>query len=122
MTSKEASQLFKNFVVLLKLFLPSKEDGQENVYNDLGIKVFDPVEDVLTQITDPNVVLETIATQSSYLEARKSIEERNVKKSNDVEPKAATKPKLKQSMYNDYSDNTREVFIDRMLESVEERG
>ncbi|KAI8046950.1 uncharacterized protein B0P05DRAFT_567468, partial [Gilbertella persicaria] len=49
------------------------ENGQENVYNDLGIEVFDPVEDVLTQITDPNVVLETIATQSSYLEARKSI-------------------------------------------------
>ncbi|KAI8060401.1 uncharacterized protein B0P05DRAFT_557997 [Gilbertella persicaria] len=37
------------------------EDGQENVYNDLGIKVFDPVENVLTQITDPNVVLETIS-------------------------------------------------------------
>jgi hypothetical protein len=45
------------------------------------------MEDVLTQITDPNVVLETIATQSSYLEARKSIE--------DVEPKAVTKLKLK---------------------------
>lgn len=94
------------------------EDGQENVYNDLGIKVFDPMEDVLTQITDPNVVLETIATHSSYLEARKSIEEKNVKKSNDVEPKAVMKPKLKQNMYNDYSDNTREVFIDRMLESA----
>ncbi|KAG1399155.1 hypothetical protein G6F60_007902 [Rhizopus arrhizus] len=80
------------------------------------------MKDVLTQITDPNVVLETIATQSSYLEARKSIEERNVKKIDDVEPKAATKPKLKQNMYNDYSDNTREVFIDRMLEIAEERG
>ncbi|KAG0747001.1 hypothetical protein G6F57_007204 [Rhizopus arrhizus] len=80
------------------------------------------MKDVLTQITDPNVVLEIIATQSSYLEARKSIEERNVKKIDDVEPKAATKPKLKQNMYNDYSDNTREVFIDRMLEIAEERG
>ncbi|KAG1376532.1 hypothetical protein G6F61_007519 [Rhizopus arrhizus] len=80
------------------------------------------MKDVLTQITDPDVVLETIATQSSYLEARKSIEERNVKKIDDVEPKAATKPKLKQNMYNDYSDNTREVFIDRMLEIAEERG
>lgn len=57
------------------------EDGQENVYNDLGIKVFDPMEDALTQITGPNVVLEIIATQSSYLEAHKSIEEKNVKKS-----------------------------------------
>lgn len=38
------------------------EDGQKNAYNDLGIKAFDPMEDVLTQITDPNVVLETIAT------------------------------------------------------------
>lgn len=32
------------------------------------------------------------------------------------------KPKLKQNMYNDYSDNTREMFIDRILESAEERG
>lgn len=36
--------------------------------------------------------------------------------------KATMKPKLKQNMYNDYSDNTREMFIDRMLESAEERG
>lgn len=96
-------------------------DGQENVYNDLGIKVFDPIEDVLTQITYPNIVLETIATQSSYLEARKSSEEKNVKKIDDIEPKSVTKPKL-ENMYNDYSDNTREVFIDRMSESSEERG
>ncbi|KAI7906584.1 uncharacterized protein BX663DRAFT_427433, partial [Cokeromyces recurvatus] len=52
------------------------EDEQENVYNDLRIKVLDPVEDVLTQITGPNIVLETIATQSLYLEACKSIEEK----------------------------------------------
>jgi hypothetical protein len=42
------------------------------------------MEDILTQITNPNVVLETIATQSSYLEARKSIEEKRVMTSDDV--------------------------------------
>lgn len=71
------------------------EDGQENVYKEQGIKVFDPMEDVLMQITDPNVVLETIDTQSSYLEACKSIEEKIGKKSDNVEPKAAIELKLK---------------------------
>jgi hypothetical protein len=79
------------------------------------------MEDVIMQITGPNVVLITIDTQSSYLEARKSIEEKIVKKSDDIEPKAAIELKLKQNTYNDYCVNTREVFIDRMLENAEER-
>ena len=33
------------------------KDGQENVYTEQGIKVFDPMEDILTQVTDPNIVL-----------------------------------------------------------------
>ena len=72
------------------------------------------MEGTLTQITVPNVVLETVATQSSYLDARKSIEERNAKKRDDVDPKAATKSKSKQ--------NTKEVLIDQMLKRAEERG
>lgn len=43
------------------------EDGQENVYDEQGIKVFDPMEGVLTQITDPNIVLESITTRKLYL-------------------------------------------------------
>ncbi|KAG1135586.1 hypothetical protein G6F37_012654 [Rhizopus arrhizus] len=97
------------------------EDGQENVYNEQGIKAFDPMGDTLTQITDPNIVLETITSQSTYLAIRKSTEEKIVKKSDDIKPKAVTKPKSKLTTYNDYSDKTREVFIDRMLESAEER-
>lgn len=38
------------------------EDGQDNVFNEQGEKVFDPMEGILTQITDPKVVLETIAS------------------------------------------------------------
>jgi hypothetical protein len=49
------------------------EDGQENVYNEQGIKAFDPIGDTLTQITDPNIVLETITSQGTYLATRKSI-------------------------------------------------
>lgn len=33
------------------------EDGQENIYTEQGINVFDPMEDILTQATDPNIVL-----------------------------------------------------------------
>lgn len=32
------------------------------------------MEELLTQITDPNIVLETITSQSSYLETRKCTE------------------------------------------------
>lgn len=42
------------------------------------------MEDILTQITNPNVVLENIAIRSSYLEARKSIEEKRVMISDDI--------------------------------------
>jgi hypothetical protein len=103
--------LFRNFTITNIFFY---EYGQENVYNEQGIKVLDPMEDVLTQITDPNIVLETITLQNSYLETRKSIEEKIVKESNDIKLKAVT--------YNKYSNKIRWVFIDRMLESAEEKG
>ncbi|CEP13352.1 hypothetical protein [Parasitella parasitica] len=37
-------------------------------------------------------------------------------------PRATTKLKQKQNVYNSYSDRAREVPVDRMLESAEERG
>ncbi|KAI8059691.1 hypothetical protein BDF21DRAFT_315180, partial [Thamnidium elegans] len=43
------------------------EDGHDNVYNEYGERVFDPMEGVLTEVSDPNVVLETITSQKSYL-------------------------------------------------------
>lgn len=43
------------------------EDGNENVYNEDGERVFDSMEGVLTEITDSNVVVETITSQKSYL-------------------------------------------------------
>jgi hypothetical protein len=60
------------------------KDEQKNVYNEQEIKAFDLMEDILTQITAPNIILETIISQSSYLEARKSIEEKIEKKSNNI--------------------------------------
>ena len=94
------------------------EYRQKNVYNEQGINVFGPMENILTQITNPNVVLETIGIQNSYLEARKSIEEKRDMVSDDI---CTTKLKQKLNMYNSYSDRTREVSIDRVLESAEER-
>lgn len=37
------------------------KDGQENVYNEQGIN--DPMGNILTQITDLNIVLESITSQ-----------------------------------------------------------
>jgi hypothetical protein len=38
------------------------EDGNDNIFDDNGTKVFDPMEDVLTEITDHHIVLETVTS------------------------------------------------------------
>ncbi|EIE75786.1 hypothetical protein RO3G_00495 [Rhizopus delemar RA 99-880] len=63
----------RGFRAIKKKFLHSNlekqiQDGQENLFNEHGGKVYDPVEDFLTQIDDPNIVLETI----TYLSAKRS--------------------------------------------------
>ncbi|KAI7866248.1 hypothetical protein BDF14DRAFT_1695012, partial [Spinellus fusiger] len=42
-------------------------DGQDNIYNEQEEIVYDLMEDVLTQIDDPSVILETITSQKTYL-------------------------------------------------------
>lgn len=46
------------------------EDGLENIFNDNGEKVVDPMEDVLTYIIDPNIVLAITMSQAAYLAAK----------------------------------------------------
>lgn len=46
------------------------EDEHENVYNEYEKRVFDPIEGVLTEVSDPNEVLETITSQKSYLSVK----------------------------------------------------
>ncbi|KAG1137118.1 hypothetical protein G6F37_011518 [Rhizopus arrhizus] len=41
----------------VRILLEPTTDGQENVYTEQGTKVFDPMEDILTQVIDPNIVL-----------------------------------------------------------------
>jgi hypothetical protein len=77
------------------------------------------MEGVLTDVSDPNVILEKITSKQNYLSVKhpeKTVEETLVRR----QPKAE-KPKSANS-YNDYSDFTRETFIDRMLEQPLERG
>ncbi|KAI8095867.1 hypothetical protein BDF21DRAFT_329678, partial [Thamnidium elegans] len=96
------------------------EDGQENIFNEKE-KVYDPMEDILTYIGDPNLVLETITSRQNYL----SVKRPPKKIVEGFSVKTQSKPsKLKPSMesYNSYSDFTRETFIDRMLENPQERG
>ncbi|ORE10766.1 hypothetical protein BCV72DRAFT_198873, partial [Rhizopus microsporus var. microsporus] len=44
------------------------EDGQNNIYNENGQLTYDPMEDVMSTIDDPNIVLETLVDHSSYME------------------------------------------------------
>ncbi|GAA5815419.1 hypothetical protein MFLAVUS_008927 [Mucor flavus] len=71
------------------------QHGYENVYNEDGEKVFDPMEGVLTEVNDPNIVRETITR--------------------------VAKP-LSDGIHKDCSDQAREIFIDRMIEGPLERG
>lgn len=83
-------------------------------------RVFDPMENTLSQIADPNIGLETVTIQKSYLSTPKSTNKVKAKKS-AVKPEVAKSSKSS-SVYNDYSDATREIFIGRMFKSPEERG
>ena len=57
------------------------EDRHNNVYNKNGKRVFDPMESVLTEISDTNVVLETITSQKPYLSLKPAEKETTVKDS-----------------------------------------
>ncbi|GAA5809182.1 hypothetical protein MFLAVUS_002587 [Mucor flavus] len=91
-----------------------------NIYNEDGERVFDPMEDVLTEINGPNVVLETITSQKFYLDLKPVEKETTVK---DITKKAVEVVEVvDRSTYKDYNDQTREVIINQMLESPMERG
>ncbi|KAG1607144.1 hypothetical protein G6F46_012510 [Rhizopus delemar] len=96
------------------------EDGQENLFNEHGEKVYDPMEDVLTQIDDPNIVLETITNRETYLSAKRP--EKATGEPSVTKPLKSSNLTKSTKSYSIYSDTTRESFIDRMLEQPQERG
>jgi hypothetical protein len=57
------------------------EDEHNNVYNKDGERVFDLMEGVLTEISDPNVVLEITTSQMSYLSLEPAEKETTAKDS-----------------------------------------
>ncbi|KAG0734658.1 hypothetical protein G6F57_012312 [Rhizopus arrhizus] len=78
------------------------------------------MEGVLTEVSDPNVVLETITSQKSYL-SLKPVEKETPANNTIKKVVELTKP-IDNGVYKDYNDQTREVFIDRMIEGPMERG
>jgi hypothetical protein len=57
------------------------EDEHNNSYNKDGERVFHPMEGVLTEISDPNVVLETIMSQKYYLSLKPAEKQNSAKDS-----------------------------------------
>ena len=57
------------------------EDEHDNVYNKDGERVFDLMEGMLTEISDSNVVLETITSQKSYLSLKPAEKQNSAKDS-----------------------------------------
>lgn len=70
-------------------------------------KVFGPMEKVVTQITNPNIVLQTVAIQKTYLSDH-GVYPKTVTRASAVMPKPK-KSKLK-SVYNNYSNKTSEIL------------
>ncbi|KAI7903640.1 uncharacterized protein BX663DRAFT_423139, partial [Cokeromyces recurvatus] len=79
------------------------KDRMNTLFDEYDERVYNPIEGVLTEITDPNIVLETktsrAASCQSYL---------------------ASKP-TKSSVYNTYTGKQREDLIDKMIENSEEK-
>ncbi|RCI02877.1 hypothetical protein CU098_005796 [Rhizopus stolonifer] len=67
--------------------------------------MFDPMENVLTQITDPNLALETVTNRNIYLSNLKLVTKTVAKEA--VATHKTKKPDFT-AVYNDYSDKTRE--------------
>ncbi|KAI7903236.1 uncharacterized protein BX663DRAFT_507945 [Cokeromyces recurvatus] len=73
----------------------------ENIFNEEGEKIYDLMEDVLTHVDDPNIVLEIITSRQTYLSIKrpeKIAEEPSVKKQSKP---SKLKPSMK--LYNNYS-------------------
>lgn len=92
------------------------EDGNDNIFNDNKTKVYDPMEGVLTDVTDSNIVLETITSRYTYLKLKPSDSTNNKKTSVRF---VATEPKVQ---YNNYDDSLREKCIGVMIESGRQKG
>ena len=67
------------------------EDGHNNIYNKGGERVFDPMEGVLTEISDPNILLEIIASQKPYLSLKLAEKETTAKDSTKKDIKVVRK-------------------------------
>ncbi|KAI7888331.1 uncharacterized protein EV154DRAFT_517971, partial [Mucor mucedo] len=89
------------------------EDGQNNIYNENGQLRYVSMEDVMSTIDDPNIVLETLVNHSSYMK-NKPLE----KQPTENKKSTTSKPVKFASKRNnvDYSINQRTTFIDRMIE------
>lgn len=58
------------------------EDGFENLYNEQGEEVYDPMEGTLSDVINPNIILENITSREKYLSTKRSekmIEEVSIK-------------------------------------------
>ncbi|KAI7903457.1 uncharacterized protein BX663DRAFT_409748, partial [Cokeromyces recurvatus] len=91
------------------------EDEQKNLHNKQRIKVYNPMKNVLTQITNPEIVLVTVTNRKNYYKLKplkKMVIDDVVKVVNS----------LTTLTYKNYNDRQREVFINRMIGSAQQRG
>ncbi|KAI9475939.1 MAG: hypothetical protein EXX96DRAFT_447032, partial [Benjaminiella poitrasii] len=77
------------------------------------------IEGVLTEMTDPNIVLEIVTSRKSYLANKPA--EKNIIVKESKETKTLDDKYAKSAVYITYTDKQREDFIDRMIENPEEK-
>lgn len=67
-----------------------------------GERVCDPMKDVLTEISGPSIVLETISSRKGYLANKPSEKDIVVKEAKEMKP--LDDKSAKSAVYNTYSD------------------
>lgn len=80
------------------------------------------MEGVLTDITDPNIVLATITSREAYLATKPKDDDKDTEMVDISMIKVKVAKAPVNSTYINYDDHTREKFIDRMIEGPVRRG
>lgn len=102
-------------------------DGQTDYVTDQhGNRVIDPMDGVLTNVTNLQITLETLPNRETYIQAQKailaSVAAENEEKKPALTPKNSSVVETSSKMYNQYSNHQRDLFITKMIESATERG
>lgn len=88
-------------------------DGKDNLFDELGKRVYDPMKDDLTKITNPNIVLEIVTNRQSCLVNEPA--EKNVVGKNILMNQKLQSLNLKVQAFTTFIQTTKERNVSKTL-------